>query len=363
MVSVLVVVILLSSPSVWAFGTNPTLSAGQQYSLQLQGITQKVGGNDYTPPDKDMTVRLGRTDKGNLMMEFEWTHDPGSGVPASNYGLILGFDFDNDGKWTDPDASTLGLGSVYTPDDALGLVALGPNIDICLGKACSWINIYIPSGLYVASWGIDPNTNNGHDPATWVFIGGPPGPQSGPHGSTYEGIKGPGPQYPGSTPGNLNPIEFTPYYTAYTGTSYVMDVGVPLRLFHSPSGFGFFLSQQTAVCVGSNCGTPWLTWMWPTQGTPPTDLLTALGEEDGATMLGNLNPNTEGPYNYVLADPPGPRVAVGGFATAADRIALVAPWVALSSILGIALVVAVVVAQKTQDLDPSLLSFIFPSSP
>jgi hypothetical protein len=355
-VSVFIVVILLSSPSVWAFSANPTLSAGQQYSLQLQGIKQNIGGNDYyTPPDKDMTVTLGRTDKGNLMMEFEWTHDPGSGVAASNYGLILGFDFNNDGTWTDPDAS-IGLGSVYTPDDALGLIALGPNIDICLGKGCSWLNVYIPSGLYVASWGIDPNTNNGADPATWVFIGGPPGPQSGPHGSTYEGVKGPGPQYPGSTPGNLNPIEFTPYATGYTGTSYVMKVGVPLQLFaQSPAGFGFFLAQQTAVCVDSDCGTPWLTWIWPKQGTLPTDfnLLTALGQKDtsgagtGAGLLGNLDPNAEGPYNYALADPPTySNEPVGGFATAADRIALVAPWVALTSILGVALVIAVRMAKR-----------------
>ena len=353
MVSVFIVVILLSSPSVWAFGTNPTLSAGQQYNLQLQGLTQQIGESPYTPPEKDMTVTLGRTDKGNLMMEFEWTHDPGSGVPASNYGLILGFDFNNDAKWTDPDASTIGLGSVYTPDDALGLVALGPNIDICLGRDCSWLNIYIPSGLYVASWGIDPN--NVADP-TWVPIGGPPGPQSGPHGSTYEGVEGPGPLYPGSTPGNLNPIEFTPYYTAYTGTSYVMKVGVPLRLFHSPSGFGFFLAQQTAVCVGSDCGQPWLTWIWPTQNPLPDDLLGALGQKDpndpgvgiGAQLLGNLDPDAEGPYNYVLGDPPGPDAgqAVGGFATAVDRIALAAPWIALTSILGVALVLAVVIAKR-----------------
>jgi hypothetical protein len=356
-VIVFIVVILLSSPSVWAFGTNPTLSAGQQYNLQLQATEVSVGGNPYTPPNKDMTVTLGRTNLGNLMMEFEWTHDPGSGVPASNYALILGFDFNNDGQWTDPDYSTNGYWSVYTPDDALGLVALGPNIDICLGRDCNWLNIYIPTGLYVASWGIDPNDIK--EP-TWVAIGGPPGPQNGPHGSVYNGIKGPGPQYRGSTPTNLNFIEFTPYYTAWSGTSYVMKVGVPLRLFHSMTGFGFFLSQQTAVCVDSECGTPWLTWMWPTPASPlTTDLFTALGEKApndptvgiGARLLGNLDPDAEGPYNYVLADPPGPGEPVpgepvGGFATAADRIALVAPWIALTSILGAALVLAVVIAKR-----------------
>jgi hypothetical protein len=323
--------------------------------LQLQGIDATVGSSTYKTPNKDVTVTLGRTDKGNMMMEFEWTHDPGSGVPASNYALILGFDFNNDGTWTDPD------GYVYTPDDALGLVALGPNIDICLGRGdCSWINIYIPSGLYVASWGVDPNKSS--EPKQWVVIGGPPGPQNGPHGSVYQGINGPGPQYPGSTPTNLNPIEFTPYYTAYTGASYVMKVGVPLRLFHSPFGFGFFLAQQTAVCVGSDCGTPWLTWIWPAQGKPLTDLLNelgllnALGQKDssnenvgiGAQLLGNLDPSAEGPYNYALADPPGPgpNEAVGGFAIAVDRIALVAPWIVITSTLGVALVVALVIARR-----------------
>jgi len=322
------------------------LKAGNQYNLELQGIAADVNGQTYQTPNKDMTFTLGRTNLGNLMMEFEWTHDPGSGVPASNYALVLGFDFNNDGYWTDPD------GYVYTPDDALGLVALGPNIDICLGRDCSWFNIYIPTGLYVASWGIDPNSSNGADPATWVPIGGPPGPQSGPHGSTYNGVKGPGPQYPGSTPGNLNLIEFTPYYTAWSGTSYVMKVGVPLQLFHSPSGFGFFLSQQTAVCVDSECVTPWLTWMWPTQGNPPDDLLGALGERDqnnngiGAKLLGNLDPNAEGPYNYALADPPGPNEAVGGFAIAANWTTVLAPLIAVTSALGAALVVALVMARR-----------------
>jgi hypothetical protein len=348
-VTVFIVVILLSSPVVWAAPSpdaGRTLNAGHQYHLTLQGIDVDINGKTYHTPNKDVTVTLGRTDKGNLMMEFEWTHDPGSGVPASNYALILGFDFDNNGLWTDPD------GYVYTPDDALGLVALGPNIDICLGQDCKWINIYIPTGLYVASWGVDPNKS---DPAQWVVIGGPPGPQNGPHGSVYNPPNGPGPQYPGSAPGNLNPIEFTPYATGYTGTSYAMKVGVPLRLFtQSSTGFGFFLAQQTAVCVDTtDCGTPWLTWIWPTQGTPPTNLLDALGQKDssnrgiGAQLLGNLDPNAEGPYNYALADPPTySNEAVGGFATAADRIALVAPWVALTSILGVALVIAVRMAKR-----------------
>jgi len=313
-----------------------------------------INGNPYQTPKKDVTVTLGRTNLGNLMMEFEWTHDPGSGVPASNYALILGFDFNNDGKWQDLDTS-IGSGSVYTPDDALGLVALGPNINICLGQDCKWLNIYIPTGLYVASWGIDPYSTS-TDP-TWVAIGGPPGPQNGPNGSVYNPPKGPGPQYPGSTPPtNLNPIEFTPYATGYTGTSYVMKVGVPLALFtQSPTGFGFFITQQTAVCVGSDCGTPWLTWIWPTQGTPPTDLLNALGEKDptdanvgiGAQLLGNLNPNAEGPYNYALADPPTySNEAVGGFAIATDRIALLAPWMAITSALGAALLVALIIARR-----------------
>lgn len=333
LVCILITAILASSPLVWAFPGGPTLSAGQQYNLTLQATEVSVGGTPYTPPNKDMTVTLGRTNLGNLMMVFEWEHDPGPKVPASNYALILGFDFDNDDLWENPDSN------VYTPDDALGLVALGMTLDVCIPKpfhpseGC-WIAFYIPNGLYVLSWGIDPD-----DPDSGpkiVPIGGPPGPQGpGPIShKTWESLKGPGPQYPIS----LESIVFNPYYT---DTSYVMKVGVPLALFHSPSGFGFFLTQQTTV--GDE--TPWLSWMWPSQGSPSPDL-SALGNENGAQYLGNLDPTAEGPYNYVLADPPGPDAPVGGFATAVDKIALVVPWIALTSILAVALVLALTKAKK-----------------
>ena len=354
--SVFIVVILLSSPVVWAAPSpdaGRTLEAGHQYQLELQGIQTQVGGQDYIPDKKPMTVTLGRTDLGNLMMEFSWTHDPGPDVPRTNYAIILGFDFDNDGVWT---ANT----PVYKPDDALALVALGFDIDICLGNNCDWIRLFIPYGLYVASFGIDPNkassTTN-----EWVFIGGPPadptriGPKSG---VPWEGVKCgggvcPGPEYPDGSP-----VLFNPYYT---DTSYVMKIGVPLELFtHGLSGFGFFLTQQTTV-LGPNVNEqPWLAWGWPLQGQSapiqgqsasiPNDWLGALGAADGsgAQYLGNLDPNAQGPYNYALADPPGgpDTSVVGGFATAADRIALVTPWIAITSILGIALLLAVRAARK-----------------
>jgi hypothetical protein len=131
-----------------------------------------------------------------------------------------------------------------------------------------------------------------------------------------------------------------------------MKVGVPLKLFtHGVSGFGFFLTQQTTVPGPNGNEQPWLAWVWPSQGQSAIsgDWLGALGAEDGsgAQYLGNLDPNAQGPYNYVLADPPGPdAVSVGGFATAADRIALVTPWIAITSILGIALLLAVRTARK-----------------
>ena len=347
--SVFIVVILLSSPLVWAApppDAERTLEAGHQYQLELQGIKTSVGGVDYTPDKKPMTVTLGRTDLGNLMMEFSWTHDPGPDVPRTNYAIILGFDFNNDGVWT---ANT----PVYKPDDALALVALGFDIDICMGKNnCDWIALFIPYGLYVASFGIDPNQSHNYN--EWVFIGGPPadptriGPKSG---VSWEGVKCgggvcPGPEYPD---GSL--VLFNPYYT---DTSYVMKVGVPLRLFtHGVSGFGFFLTQQTTVLGSNGNEQPWLAWGWPLQGQSapiPNDWLGALGAADGsgAQYLGNLDPNAQGPYNYALADPPGPDVSpsVGGFATAADRIALVAPWIGITSILGIALLLAVRTARK-----------------
>jgi len=338
LVCILITAILVSFPAAWAAppaDAGRTLNAGHQYNLQLQATEVSVGGDLYTPPKKDMTVTLGRTNLGNLMMVFEWEHDPGPKVPASNYAIILGFDFDNDGLWENPDIN------VYTPDDALGLVALGYTLDVCIPKPCftppcgggCWIAFYIPNGLYVLSWGIDPNDNSG---PKVVPIGGPPGPQGpGPiSGKTWESLKGPGPRYPIS----LESIVFNPYYT---DTSYVMKVGVPLALFHSPSGFGFFLTQQTTV--GDE--TPWLSWMWPSQGSSSPDL-SDLGNENGAQYLGNLDPTAEGPYNYVLADPPGPDAPVGGFATAVDKIALVVPWIALTSILAVALVLALTKAKK-----------------
>jgi hypothetical protein len=338
-VSVFIVVILLSSPSVWAFGTNPTLSAGQQYNLQLQGVTQQIGdpAYAYTPPDKDMTVTIGRTDKGNLMIEFRWTHDPGDDALRDKYILLLTFDFDNDGSWEDGDDF------LYTVDDSLALISLGYDLDVWIGKPFhpgeEWIAFYIPHGLYVYSYG------NKDDPSNPMWdlgtpIGGPPAQGPGPiSGKMWNGVEGPGPLYP-----DKSSLEFTPFYSGFEGTSYVTKMPIPLGLFHSPSGFGFILGQQTAVSGEK----PWLSWIWPPQEPLPEDLLGALGASDGAELLGNLDPDAEGPYNYVLGDPPGPDAgqAVGGFATAVDRIALAAPWIALTSILGVALVLAVVIAKR-----------------
>jgi hypothetical protein len=338
--AVFIVVILLSSPSVWAFGTNPTLSAGQQYSLHLQGVTQKIGESEYTPPDKDMTVTFGRTDKGNLMIEFRWIHDSGDTALRDKYILLLAFDFNNNGLWEDSDHV------LYTVDDSLALISLGYDLDVWIGKPFSpgeeWIAFYIPRGLYVFSYG------NKDDPSSpkWDIgqpIGGPPPQGPGPIShKMWNGVTGPGPLYPDGSP-----LDFTPFYSTFEGTSYVTKMPVPLGLFHSLSGFGFVLGQQTVVSGEK----PWLVWIWPPQGSPVNedDWLGSLAAENGAQYLGNLDPNAEGPYNYVLADPPGPDAGawpVGGFATAVDSITLVAPWIALTSIVGVALVVAVTLARR-----------------
>ena len=135
-----------------------------------------------------------------------------------------------------------------------------------------------------------------------------------------------------------------------------MKVGVPLRLFtQSPTGFGFFLAQQTAVCVDTRLWNALADLDMADTGNTATELTFSMHwarrtraiDGIGAQLLGNLDPNAEGPYNYALADPPTySNEAVGGFATAADRIALVAPWVALTSILGVALVIAVRMAKR-----------------
>jgi hypothetical protein len=296
-----------------------TMSPGEwnskcTYNLQLKGVDQNGDDPPLPPPDKPMTLIVVR-DSQNLYLGFQWNHDPQGANPADG-GLGLGFDFNANGVWEDTDHDALGPPSVHTIDDSLLLVYLGVSIGNPQGGG--WINIYIPDGLYILSWG----DKNDDDQFSFDAIGGPPAEP----GTIYHEVEGPVLDRSG------NPVAF-PYGVGMTGAgpyAYTYEIAVPIVLFHSPAGFGFELSQKT--------GSDNLAWTWPTIVEPNIDL----NNPDTAAVLGKLVGDLTNPIGILdLGDD---LDAVGGPMASVDKVSLVMPWIAALAVLGI--VVAIAVSRK-----------------
>jgi hypothetical protein len=298
---------------------------------------------------KSMNLYVMR-DATNIYLAYQWSHLPDNDTAspqvesADRYGLIMAFDFDNDGKFEDND------NVVNTIDDALGLAYLGFDVriylEVCLPlfqhdcHPTVWLDIFIPEGLYVFSW----NSTEGAQ-----VIGGPTPPiyWTGDHPTVYNGIPGPGPLAP-----NLAPVSFpngagrTPADDSPTLThTYTIEVAVPKTLFHSPAGFGFALAQETNRLTVNGDEDVWPIWSWPSElDELKQDPGQALQNVDMARALGFLADNMNDPSGLLDPGPAAPPASVGGVAAGADRIALVFPWLAACAIVGV--VTAVWIARK-----------------
>jgi hypothetical protein len=289
-------------------------------------------------------------DATNVYLAYQWSHLPDNHTTspmvksANRYGLLMAFDFDNNGKFEDRD------NVVNTIDDGLGLAYLGFDVRIYLvlcpfGKCSVWLDIFIPEGLYAFSW----NSTEGAQ-----VIGGPTPPihYTDPEGklppADYNGLTGPGPLAPDGTPVSFpNRAVYTPTDDSPTVThTYTIELAVPKTLFHSPAGFGFTLAQETSRSTVNGDEDVWPLWTWPSQlDTFDEDPNQSLQNPDLAKLLGFLADNMNDP-TAILDPGPTSEAPVGGVTTAADRVTLILPWLASCTMLGA--VTAAWIARKSK---------------
>jgi len=318
------------------------------YVLPLQGPyltgTDPVTGNATWVPipanyslGKSMDLYVMR-DATSIYLAYQWSHLPDNNTAnpkvksADRYGLIMAFDFDNDGKFEDTD------NIVNTIDDALGLAYLGFDVRIYLvlcpfGKCSVWLDIFIPKGLYSYSW----NTTQGAQviggPTPPIYYNGPDGPPT-----VYNGVPGSGPLAPDGTPVSFpNGVSYTPLDNSpIIVHTYTIELAVPKILFHSPAGFGFALAQETNRNTTMGDEDVWPVWTWPSQlDTFEQDPNNALQNPDMAQLLGFLGDNINDPSGLLDPGPAAPPAPVGGVVAAADRVALLLPWLAACAIVGV----------------------------
>jgi hypothetical protein len=306
------------------------------YGLLIKGVDPTPDDPNTGPPaDLPMTLNIVR-DSENVYLGFLWTHDPGTGN-AYEYLLGMGFDFNHNGVWQDPD------GNLNTVDDAMLLVYLGVDIGQPNPPPDAWVKIFIPDGAYVLSWGEKSDGTFGFD-----AIAGPPGPEG-----IYGGVVGP------VLDRDMNTVDLCPldgtghaacvqgqdYGAGYSplspgpGYEYVLEFKVPKAFFNSPAGFGFALTQN-----GDG-------WTWP--GVLDASKID-LNVETSAEALGVLGEVASGAGQALLDpgpnanEPNGPNgPAVGGVTMAVDKVAVLAPWIAGFAMLGIAVLVVATRKRRT----------------
>jgi len=271
-----------------------------------------------------MTLYVMRDDV-NVYLGYRWTHEPGSEtIDPNRYVLLSAFDFNANGKFEDND------NIVNTIDDALALGYLAFDIRIYLelcpfGKCSVWLDIFIPKGLYVWSW----NSAEGAQ----VIAGPPAGINwTRSHPTTWQGIAPPGALAPDEP---HEQIDFNQLYGASAPVlsppltyEYTIEFAVPLKLFHSPAGFGFFLGQSMFY----NDSETGFVWTWPGDlSTVTTDIPT---NPDLASLLGLIADNV-GAAAKGLLDPRTPSPSpVGGLIRPVDRTVLLSPWLAALALAG-----------------------------
>ena len=196
-----------------------------------------------------------------------------------------------------------------------------------------WLDIFIPKGLYVFSWNSTEGAQVIGGPTPPIYYNGPDGPPT-----VYNGVTGPGPLAPEGTPVSFpNGASYSPADNSPTLThTYTVEVAVPKILFHSPAGFGFALAQETnrKTVNGDEKDSP--LWTWPSQLDQfKQDPGQAMQNPDTAKFLGFLADNMNDPSGLLDPGPTAATAPVGGAIVAADRIALLLPWLAACATVGV----------------------------